>query len=105
MKPPKLPCFSEKDLSEDCNSVSAEEDNSMTDVSLLNALRLLFPNAEIPAKRKITGVHPCPCKASASAVARAEPSSVSKQSGFSGSSLRRNPGDASGTACARPSVT
>jgi len=105
MKPPKLPCFSEKDLSEDCNSVSAEEDNSMTAVALLKALRLLFSNAEIPAKRKITGVQPCPCKALANAGVRAEPSSVSRQSGFSGSPLRRNPGAASGTACARPSVT
>ena len=49
MKHPKLPCFSEKYLSEDFNSVSAEEVNSMTTVSLLNALRLLFSNAEMPA--------------------------------------------------------
>ena len=48
MKPPMLPCFSDKYLSVDCNSVSAEEDNSMTAVSLLNALRLLLSKAEIP---------------------------------------------------------
>ena len=80
MKPPKLPCFSEKDLSTDCNSVSAEEDNSMTAVSVGIALRLLLSKAEIPQKRKITGVHPSPCNASANAGVRAEPSSVSRQS-------------------------
>jgi hypothetical protein len=105
MKPPKLPCFPEKDLSVDCNSVSAEEDNWMTAVSLQIALRLLLSKAEIPQKRKITGVQPFLFNASASAGVRAEPSSVSRQSGFSGSSLRINPGEASGTACARLSVT
>ena len=105
MKPPKLPCFSEKYLSEDCNSVSSEEDNSMIAASLLNTLRLLLSNAEIPQKRKTTGIQPCPSKAPANAGARVEPSSVSRQSGFSGSSLRRNPGEGSETASARPSVT
>ena len=105
MKPPKLPWFPEKDLSVDCNSVSAEEYNWMTAVSLQIALRLLLSKAEIPQKRKITGVQPFLFNASASAGVRAEPSSVSRQSGFSGSSLRINPGEASGTACARPSVT
>ena len=105
MKPPKLPCFSENDLSADCNSVSSEEINSMTAVSLLIALRLLLSKAEIPQKRKITGFQPCPCNASANAGVRAEPSSVTRQSGFSGIFLRRNPGEASGTACARPSFT
>ena len=105
MKPPKLPYFSEKDLSADCNSFSVEEDNSMTVVSLRIALRLLLSKAEIPEKRKITGVQPFPCNASANAGVRAEPSSVSRQSGFSGSSLHKIPGEASGTVCARLSVT
>ena len=105
MKPPMLPCFSENDLSEDCNSVSAEEVSSMNVVSLANAFRFLFTNAEISENRKIAGVQPCLLKASANTGAKAEPSSVRKQIGFSGSSVCRNPGASSGTSCAKPRVT
>ena len=80
MKPPKLPCISAKFLSEDFNSVSSEEDNSMIAVSLLKALRLLLSNSEIPQKRKITVVQPWPFNALANAGARVEPSSVMRQS-------------------------
>ena len=80
MKPPKLPYFSEICLSDDCNSVSSEEDNSMIAVSLLKALRLLSSNSEIPQKRKITVVQPWPFNPLAKDGARVEPSSVMRQS-------------------------
>ena len=93
-----FPCFSEKDLSEDCNSVSVEEVNSINAVPLANGFRFLFTKAEIPEKLKIAGVQPFPLKASAKTGTRAVPSSVIRQRGFSGSSVCRNPGEASGTA-------
>ena len=105
MNPPIFPRFSVRDLSDDSSSDSAEEDSSISGISLAKGLRFFFTSSEIPEKRKITGDHPCSLNAFTKTGANEEPSSVIKQSGFSGSSACSRSGEASGTTCAKPRVT
>ena len=98
MKPPIFPYFPTRDLSDVCNSDSSEEDNSIRVISLANDLGFFFTRAERPEKRKIAGVQPSALNDFAKAGASEEPSSVIKQRGFSGSSVCRTSGNASGTA-------
>ena len=105
MNPPIFPRFSVRDLSDDSSSDSAEEDSSISGISLAKGLRFFFTSSEIPEKRKITGDHPCSLNAITRTGANEEPSSVIKQRGFSGSSACSRSGEASGTTCAKPRVT
>ena len=105
MNPPIFPRFSVRDLSDDSSSDSAEEDSSISGISLAKGLRFFFTSSEIPEKRKITGDHPCSLNAFARTGANEEPSSVIKQRGFLGSSACSRSGEASGTTCAKPRVT
>ena len=97
MNPPIFPRFSVRDLSDDSSSDSAEEDSSISGISLAKGLGFFFTSSEIPEKRKIKGDHPCSIKAFARTGANEEPSSVIKQRGFSGSSACSTSGEASGT--------
>ena len=105
MNPPIFPCFSFRDLSDVSSSNSAEEDSSISGISLAKGFCFFFTSSEIPEKRKITGNHPCSLKAFARTGANEEPSSVIKQRGFSGSSVCSTSGGASGTTLAKPRVT
>jgi len=105
MNPPIFPRFSVRDLSDDSSSDSAEEDSSISGISLAKAFRFLFASAEIPEKRRIAGNQPCLLNAFARTGAREEPSSVIKQRGFSGSSTCSTSGGSSETALANPRVT
>ena len=97
MNPPIFPRFSVRDLSDDSSSDSAEEDSSISGISLAKGLRFFFTSSEIPEKRKITDDHPCSLNAFTRTGANEEPSSVIKQRGFSGSSACSRSGEASGT--------
>ena len=97
MKPLMFPYFPTSDLSDVCNSDSSEEDNSISGVSLAKDLRFFFMRSERPEKRKIAGVQFSALNAFAKAGAMEEPSSVIKQRCFSGSSVCRTSGKASGT--------
>ena len=105
MYPPIFQRFSVRDFSDDSSSDSAEEDSSISGISLAKGLRFFFTSSEIPEKRKITGDHPCTLNAFARTGANEQPSSVIKQRGFSGSSACSRSGEASGTTCAKPRVT
>ena len=97
MNPPIFPRFSVRDLSDVSSSDSAEEDSSISVISLAKGVRFFFASLEIPQKRKITGDHPCSLKAFARTGTNEEASSVIKQRGFSGSSACSTSGGASGT--------
>ena len=105
MPPPIFPRFSVRDLSDVSSSDSAEENSSISGISLAKGFSFFFENAEIPEKRKITGDHPCSLKAFARTGANEEPSSVIKQRGFSGSSAYNTSGGSSETALAKPRGT
>ena len=97
MNPQIFPRFSDSNLSDFSRSDSAEEDSSISGISLAKGLLFFFTSSEIPEKRKITGDHPCSLNAFARTGANEEPSSVIKQRGFSGSSVCSRSGEASGT--------
>ena len=105
MNPPIHPCFSVRDLSDVSSSDSAEENSSISGISLAMGFRFFFTSSEIPEKRKITGDHPCSLNAFARTGANEEPSSVIKQRGFSGSFACSTSGGANSTALAKPRVT
>ena len=105
MNPPIFPRFSVRDLSDVSSSDSAEEDSSISGISLAKGFSFFFASAEIPEKRRIARDQPCLLKAFARTGVREEPSSVIKNRGFSGSSAYNTSGGSSETALAKPRVT